>query len=767
MRRDARILNIYEGTNEVQRFLILRELCAMVADWTPMDTAPDGPPEAPRWTAMRRWKETLRSTMTEAAASLGDSVWQDAAMQTAFFPLAEMAGELYLLDATLYRLKWLDEHQVLLGDDYTVPMVATGKRAATQCLARLQALYERYNRGRHATLNSRYPVESVAADAAMAEHLMAAQAAEAVTSTTRITCLIRPVAIPSPTPQIGADGALSEKVWRINPSDEHALAGALAIAAASSGHVTVSVVSCGGAIGERLLREALGAGAERAVLLGLGLNDSPAHWAEATKKLAEVAHADLLLVGANQADADAPLGAYLAGHAGYPHHSADQLTVANHAIQGTAMQASDTGPIVINIHGDSGRIHPSIAGMARAMAVPIPTAEVATSADPLRYSQAAVADTCQQVAHSVDDAAKLIRQLAEAARANTAPAYQGEWQTQPLQIETGVWAVVQGHENQATTALRAAAELGRALGEPSYAIAIGDEAGIRQIAGVAKGAGIGICFGLDSGGKALSESGRQRLLATLFAAQDSTDQPIRIVTANDWRDAVGAVAGAGSATALSGVTGIVGSEDGVDIHRAAYAGQLTATSHHREDEPLWLTVADAAPFAGAEAAGEFALAQPEADGSRFTEADFDLSFEPPVANLKGAEVIVDMGLGAGTATGMALAEQLMNALSALSLTPHLGATRKVTQGLGLLPQDQQIGQTGTSVNPKLILCLGISGAPQHTDYIGSRAQVIAFNKDPDAPIMSMDKAGCTVHPVVGDLFETVPKLIERLRNNHG
>jgi len=85
----------------------------------------------------------------------------------------------------------------------------------------------------------------------------------------------------------------------------------------------------------------------------------------------------------------------------------------------------------------------------------------------------------------------------------------------------------------------------------------------------------------------------------------------------------------------------------------------------------------------------------------------------------------------------------------------IGGTRKVVEELKLLAPSQQIGQTGTAVNPRVILSLGISGAPQHVDYIGARATIIAFNKDPHAPLMTRPK----VVPVVGDLFETVPQFM--------
>jgi hypothetical protein len=94
----------------------------------------------------------------------------------------------------------------------------------------------------------------------------------------------------------------------------------------------------------------------------------------------------------------------------------------------------------------------------------------------------------------------------------------------------------------------------------------------------------------------------------------------------------------------------------------------------------------------------------------------------------------------------------------------VGGTRKVVEELKLLAPAQQIGQTCTAVNPRLIISIGISGAPQHVDYIGERATVIAFNKDAEAPLMTLNqrRARPKVVPIVGDLFETVPQFTAAL-----
>jgi electron transfer flavoprotein alpha subunit len=97
----------------------------------------------------------------------------------------------------------------------------------------------------------------------------------------------------------------------------------------------------------------------------------------------------------------------------------------------------------------------------------------------------------------------------------------------------------------------------------------------------------------------------------------------------------------------------------------------------------------------------------------------------------------------------------------------IGASRKVTQDLALLPDSCQIGQTGVAVNPRVLLAIGISGAPQHLNYIGERSVIFAFNRDPEAPIMVLNRSRPRprVFPILGDLFVEVPKFIQAIQSH--
>lgn len=120
--------------------------------------------------------------------------------------------------------------------------------------------------------------------------------------------------------------------------------------------------------------------------------------------------------------------------------------------------------------------------------------------------------------------------------------------------------------------------------------------------------------------------------------------------------------------------------------------------------------------------------------------------------LESAPIVVVGGRGIGGPQGFALLEELAAALGGA-----VGCTRAVSD-LGWRPHDEQIGQTGKQVSPKLYLGVGVSGAVQHTVGMRGAEVVVAINRDPNAPLVQMADFA-----IVADYNEIVPRLTKRLQ----
>jgi electron transfer flavoprotein alpha subunit len=127
-------------------------------------------------------------------------------------------------------------------------------------------------------------------------------------------------------------------------------------------------------------------------------------------------------------------------------------------------------------------------------------------------------------------------------------------------------------------------------------------------------------------------------------------------------------------------------------------------------------------------------------------------------DIEGADILVAGGRGLGKAENFKLAEDLAAAFGG---NTAVAATRAVVDA-GWYPYAAQIGQTGKTVAPKLYLAAGISGAIQHKVGMQSSENIVAINKDANAPIFEFSDLG-----IVGDLNKILPKLTDAIKDRKG
>ena len=141
------------------------------------------------------------------------------------------------------------------------------------------------------------------------------------------------------------------------------------------------------------------------------------------------------------------------------------------------------------------------------------------------------------------------------------------------------------------------------------------------------------------------------------------------------------------------------------------------------------------------------------------ESDFAISIierhiEKSKINIKNSPILVSGGYGVGSKEGFDMLFEL-----AATIGAEVGASRAAVDA-GFAEHARQVGQTGTTVRPKLYIACGISGQIQHIAGMQESAMIISINNDPDAPINTIAD-----YVINGDVATVIPKMIKYYKKN--
>ena len=313
-----------------------------------------------------------------------------------------------------------------------------------------------------------------------------------------------------------------------------------------------------------------------------------------------------------------------------------------------------------------------------------------------------------------------------------------------------VWVLAEASDGKVSGLTLELLTKARSLGGTVEAFAWGDVSGLAADLGAHGATKVYTCGDL---GSSLAGVPVAAAMAAQVEAGNAPDA-IFVGMTYDGRDIVGRLSAKLDRPVLTNVVDLA-DEGGLVASHAVFGGATIVKARLTGDAPHIFIVRPksfAAEPSGGGAAEVVAVDVPDTgatNAATVVERHVEAHTGP---KLDEAAVVVSGGRGLGEADKFSMVEDLAKLLKGAP-----GASRAIVDA-GWVPYSYQVGQTGKTVKPTVYIACGISGATQHLVGMKGAKNIIAINKDQEAPIFSIADLG-----IVGDVHKVLPKLLEALQ----